>query len=113
GREPTPWKRAEFHAIRRELAEGYQPRNGLERQLIDMLAQAQAGYYFWMHRSYASAELGAYEAAEALEMADRFNKMFARTLRALGNLRKGPLAVVVQQAGQVNVGQQQVNVARG
>jgi hypothetical protein len=44
-------------------------------------------------------------------MVDRFNKMFLRTLRALCNLRKVPLAVVVQNAGQVNVGGQQINVA--
>jgi hypothetical protein len=44
-------------------------------------------------------------------MVDRFNRIFLRTLRALRDLRKVPLAVVVQNAGQVNVGQQQVNVA--
>jgi hypothetical protein len=46
-------------------------------------------------------------------MADRFNGIFLRTLRALCSLRKVPLAVVVQNAGQVNVGGQQVNVAAG
>jgi hypothetical protein len=45
-------------------------------------------------------------------MVDRFHRMFLRTLRALCNLRKVPLAVFVQSAGQVNVGQQ-VNVAAG
>jgi hypothetical protein len=110
GSESRPWKRGEFHAIRHELAEGWQPRNGLERQLIDMLAQGQAGYYFWLHQSFAWADLVGPQAAEALEMADRFNRMFLRTLRGLRDLRKVPLAVVVQNAGQVNVGQQQVNV---
>jgi hypothetical protein len=113
GREPRPWQRGEFHAIRHELAEGWQPRNGLERQLIDMLAQAQAGSYYWLGQSFAWADLACPQAAEALEMAARFNKMFMRTLRTLANLRKVPLAVVVQNAGQVNVGQQQVNVAAG
>jgi hypothetical protein len=113
GHESRPWKRGEFLAIRHELAEGWQPRNGVECQLIDMLAQAQAGYYFWLHQSFAWADLVGPQAAEALEMADRFNKIFVRTLRTLANLRKVPLAVVVQHAGQVNVGQQQVNVAGG
>jgi hypothetical protein len=35
--------------------------------------------------------------------------IFPWTLRALCQLRKVPLAVVVQNAGQVNVGTQQVN----
>jgi hypothetical protein len=34
-------------------------------------------------------------------------------LRALRDLRKAPPGVLVQNAGQVNVGQQQVNVAGG
>jgi hypothetical protein len=53
--------------------------------------------------------------AEAVEqaatMVDRFSRIFLRTLRALCNLRKATPAVVVQNAGQVNVGHQQVNVA--
>src|SRR5262245_27688587 len=113
GHESRPWKRAEFHAIRQELAEGWQPRKGLARQLIDMLAQAQAGFYYWLHRSFADADLVGPQAAEALAMADRFNKMLVRTLRTLANLRKVPLAVFVEKAGQVNIGQQQVNVAGG
>jgi hypothetical protein len=45
-------------------------------------------------------------------MVERFSKMFARALRALWDLRKAPLAVLVQNVGgQVNVGEQQVNVA--
>jgi hypothetical protein len=50
---------------------------------------------------------------QAGAMVDRFNRMFMRTLRALCNLRKVPLALVVQNAAQVNVGGQQVNVATG
>jgi hypothetical protein len=48
----------------------------------------------------------------AAGMVDRFHRMFLRTLRTLCNLRKVPLAVVVQNhGGQVNVGNQQLNVA--
>ena len=48
---------------------------------------------------------------EAAAMADRFHRMFLRTLRALRDLRRYGGPVIVQQAGQVNVGGQQVNVA--
>ena len=43
-------------------------------------------------------------------MADRFHRIFLRTLRALRDLRRYAGPVIVQQAGQVNVGGQQVNV---
>jgi hypothetical protein len=50
---------------------------------------------------------------QAGAMVDRFNRIFLRSLRALRDLRRCPPPVVVQNAGQVNVGQQQVNVAGG
>ena len=46
-------------------------------------------------------------------MADRFNRLFLRTLRALRDLRRYAPPVIVQNAGQVNVGAQQVNVGSG
>jgi hypothetical protein len=46
-------------------------------------------------------------------MVDRFKWMFLRVLRALCDLQKVPLAVVVLKAGQANVGQQWVNVQNG
>jgi hypothetical protein len=49
---------------------------------------------------------------QAAAMVDRFNRIFLRTLRALRDLRRyAPATVVVQNAGQVNVGSQQVNMA--
>ena len=51
------------------------------------------------------------EQAEA--MAGRFNGICGRTLKALRNLRRQVPGVVVQNAGQVNVGQQQLNVSAG
>jgi hypothetical protein len=107
-----PWQRALCLAIRTELAEGWQPRNGVERQLIDQMAQAQAAMYCWQQRLAYAAETNQAGEPEGA-MVDRFNRIFLRTLRALCNLRKVPLAVVVQNAGQVNVGGQQVNVAAG
>ena len=48
----------------------------------------------------------------AANMADRFHKLFLRTLRALRDLRRYATTVMVQNAGQVNVGPQQWNVGR-
>ena len=46
-------------------------------------------------------------------MAGRCHRTFLRALRALRDLRRYTPSVLVQNAGQVNVGSQQVNVARG
>ena len=45
---------------------------------------------------------------QAAAMADRFSRMF---LRALRDLRRYAPAVIVQNAGQVNVAGKQINVA--
>jgi hypothetical protein len=128
-----PWRRAQFLAIRQELSEEWQPRNGIERQLIDTMALAQSGHLFWLEtltcrstlESLSEKKLGE-EArwtpprvsdADAIEQAaammDRFNKVFLRSLRALQDLRRYKRPVIVQNVGQVNVGGQQVNVAPG
>jgi hypothetical protein len=132
GFNSDPWERAQFIALRRELINAWQPRNGIERQLIDTMAQAQTAIFFWQERLTLRASLDPMQEkldikkhrgwnpprvseAEALEqaaaMVDRFNKIFLRTLRALRDLRRYAATVVVQNAGQVNVGGQQVNVA--
>ena len=48
---------------------------------------------------------------QAMGMAERWNRMFLRTLRALRDLRRYAATVMIQNAGQVNIGGQQVNVA--
>jgi hypothetical protein len=127
-----PWKRARFLALREELAEGWQPRNGMERQLVDTMAQARADMLYWQGvlAEYTSLEASRQEHhirktdawnpprvsdAQAIEqaaaMVDRFNRVFIRTLRALRELRQYPPAVVVQSAGQVNVAGRQVNMS--
>jgi hypothetical protein len=112
GRDSRPIDLARFLAIREELADGYQPLNGIERQLIDQLAQAQAAMNVWLERLSLHDPFVDPEAADKVAaMVERFGRMFARQLRSLCELRKAPLAVVVQNTGQVNVGQQQVNVA--
>jgi hypothetical protein len=125
------WHRAQFLALREELAAEWRPRNGIERQLIDTMAQAQAGYLSWLHtltmrtdlESVTNDRLHREEArwgpprqsdADALDQAaammDRFNRIFLRTLRALYDMRRHDTPVIVQNGGQVNVAQQQVNM---
>ena len=125
------WQRAQFLALREELAAEWQPRNGIERQLLDTMAQAQAGYLSWLHTLNVRTELESVtndrrhqaEAkwlpprqrdADALDQAaammDRFNRIFLRTLRALCDLRRHGGPVIVRSGGQLNVAQQQVNL---
>jgi hypothetical protein len=131
---PNPRERARFLVLREELAREWQPRGGLEWQLIDTLAQAQTAWEFWLDtmtlRGNISAgderrgvrETGQRAAprlsdAEAIDqagaMAERFNRICLRTLRALHDLRRQGPRVVVKSAGQVNVGGQQVNMRNG
>jgi hypothetical protein len=125
------WNRARFLALRADLAAEWQPRNGIERQLIDTMAQAQESYLFWLmqlttrsrlesvssERRYqeeakwqAPRQKDADALDQAAEMVDRFNRIFLRTLRALCDLRRRGGPVIVQNGGQLNVAQQQVNV---
>jgi hypothetical protein len=114
GDDPRPYRLARFLAIRAELTEGWQPRNGVERQLIDLMAQAQSAMFFWQEHLYARACVEGYEPADlAGAMVERFHKMYVRTLRALQDLRRYAPVVVVQNAEQVNVGQQQLNMRNG
>jgi hypothetical protein len=134
GPRSDTWDRARFLALRENLAREWQPRNGMEQRLIDQMAQAQTLLDFWQERLMLLAstpllrekrqveEEGGWNPPRVSEhqtieqaagMVDRFHKMYLRALRSLCNLRKAPLAVVVQNAGQVNLGQQQVNTQKG
>ena len=100
-----PWDRAKFLAIREELASEWQPRNGIERTLIDAMALAYTAQLFWTERMTLFSTLEPFNGSEAVKergswtpptiavadaieqaalMADRFNRMFMRTLRAYG-----------------------------
>jgi hypothetical protein len=116
GPHPRAFDLARFLALREDLTEGWQPRDGVERQLIDQTAQAQAAMNFWLERHFSAASGGDTDESErAGAMAERFHKMFVRTLKLLQELRRHPPAVVVQNVGgQVNVAAaQQVNLAHG
>src|SRR5262245_58937329 len=87
GRDSHPYQRAQFLAIRQELTDGCQPRNGVEWQLIDTMAQAQAAMFYWQQELFECDSLAGHEVIErAGAMVDRFNRMFLRILRALRDL---------------------------
>ena len=125
------WGRAAFLAVRAELSEAWQPRNALEQQLLDQLAQLQTLLERWqqilvvrtrvsvMPRPAAAGE-GRYETprlsdaqalAEAAGMVERLHRLYLRTLRALQDQRRLRPPVIVRRAGQVNVAHRQINVA--
>jgi hypothetical protein len=126
------WPRAQFLAVRAALAEGLRPRNGLEWLLIDTMAQAQTLLLLWqenlagqtllaararkpdpdMPRHPLGRRLTAAEMREeAAAMVERWQRQFLKALEAYQRQRRQAPAVIVRNAGQVNVGGQQVNVA--
>jgi hypothetical protein len=126
------WPRARFIALRDELLAGWKPGNAVERQLVETLALTQTAYLHW-HETLTTwtglqcdeEKLGRNDdgtwrpprvkQAEAIEqaaaMVERFHRLMMRTIRTLRDLRRYGPKVVVQNAGQVNVGEQQVNVS--
>jgi len=126
-----PWERAQFLSLRDSLATEWKPQTGIEWMLIDTMAQAYTSQLMWQQRvtlwstlepdndNRTVKENGQWHPPrvdvsdaieEAARMVDRFNRMVLRTLRALRDLRRYTPNVIVQNAGQVNVGEQQVNV---
>jgi hypothetical protein len=127
-----PWERAQFLALRVSFQSEWKPQGGIESALIDTMAQTLTAYMYWMERLHIQADSDSkvqdhdlkekgywlpprIVAADAMEMsaamADRFHRMFLRTLRSLRDLRRYSPDVFVQHAEQVNVGEQQVNIA--
>ena len=107
------WHRAQFLALREELAADWRPRSGIERQLIDTMAQAG---YLSLHmltvrtnlesctndrRYKEEAKRGPprQSDADALDQAaammDRYNQIFLRSLRALSDMRRHNSPVIV------------------
>jgi hypothetical protein len=123
----SPWWLARFFAVRDELAAGLQPCNGREQVLIDLAAQAHCLLLFWQEEligrtTIANADsrrelqtdqprLDDVQAVQqAMGMVERLHALFLRTVKALQDARRGAPRVVVRRAGQVNVGEQQVNL---
>ena len=128
-----PWERAQFLALRDDFAREWKPQSGIEWTLIDMMAQSYTVQLFWQTRltiyaamdrestddeckrqgKWKPSHLSTAESVEqAAGMVDRFNRIFLRTLRSLRDLRRYAPTVIVQNANQVNVADQQVNVVR-
>jgi hypothetical protein len=49
GLKGSAWQRVQFLALCRELEEGWQPRNGVERQLLDTMALSQSAFLHWLN----------------------------------------------------------------
>lgn len=132
-RQDSPWERARYAAVRAGFVEEWQPRGSLELALIDQMAQAYTGWMLWLQHfeALANAEVavqqdqiertGKYRPTQeyrvnmedrALTTADRFQRMFLRALRALRDLRRYSPQITIHNRGQVNIGEQQVNVAK-
>jgi hypothetical protein len=129
--DDSPWQRAQFLAVRQAFIDEWRPRGGIELTLIDQMAQAHSLYLHWIEQAHIQASLegtkqqreigrtGRWQprtlgTAEALDqsaqMAERWQKLFVRALRALRDLRRhAPPVVLAGPGSQVNVGQQQIN----
>lgn len=135
-----PWKRARFLAIRDGFVDQWKPSGAIELAMIDTMAQAYNEYLFWSEethrrsttdmklsqeldeRYYKGAKgnwipprVGEQNAIEhAMQMMDRYNRLFLRTLRQLRDLRRYSTPITINNPQQVNIaadGGKQVNVA--
>jgi len=127
GYHARPYARAALLAIREALADGLQPRNGMERLLIDGMAQAWTMHLRWLGKHVKADSLDAIRVerdvrqrdgweppklseAEAVDraaqMADRFQRQFLRLMKCYRDGRRliGSMTVL---GGQVNVAEQQ------
>jgi hypothetical protein len=133
--DERPITRARFLVLREKYIDEWQPRNILESQMIDTICQAQTIREYWMRlateRVAVECEVepfsveyngkrserridGSESARDARDEAERWDRVFVRSVRALRDLRRYTTPVIVNnQGGQVNVaaeGGQQKNV---
>jgi hypothetical protein len=127
-----PWARAQFLAIREGFRASTPPQTAIESALLDAAAEAFGDYLAWQehlhmqvstevasernslerHGEWTPARLSYAEAIEqSAKMAERAHKRFLQTVKLLHDLQRTSATVYVGSAGQINVGQQQVNVA--
>jgi hypothetical protein len=133
GDNGNPYTVAQYLAIRDSFADQWQPQGGIESAMIDMLTMAFSLQMHWakvahdrtmracdvQHDQLKRYKSGGWKSpyqseADAVDqahrLADGYNRQFLRVLRQLRDLRRYA-PVVIQNAQQVNVGNQQVNVA--
>jgi hypothetical protein len=133
----TPMERARFLVIRDGFLDGWRPQNDMERAMIEMLAETFDLFQYWTAIAHTRAtekhdqqkkDVSRYEhngwkspyqsEADAIEqahnLAKSYHRQFLNTLRHLRDFRRYSVSppVIVNQGGQVNVGNQQVNVTR-
>jgi hypothetical protein len=127
------WNRAKFLALRAELSEAWPPRDQLEQQLIDQLAQFRVMTERWQETLTAytvlaaqgwkrsakdrhPCELPRVSDVEAVDRAvatvEHFHRLYLQTLKALQDQRRLRSPGAVRQAVQVNVSEHQINVLR-
>lgn len=128
-----PWQRARFLAIRDSFRDSATPQSGIASALVDTAAETFGDYLEWSehlhmqvstevtsernslerHGEWSPVRLSYAEAIEqAAKMAERSYKRFLQTVKLLHELQRSTPMLYVAHAEQVNVGQQQVNIAR-
>ena len=133
GNQTDPYAVAQFLAIRDSFADEWQPRGGIESAMIDMMTIAFSLQLYWSEVAHQRSveihisqqkELGRYESKgwkspyqfeadaidQANQLADSYNRQFLRVLRQLRDFRRYSPVIIQNNGGQVNVGQQQVNM---
>jgi hypothetical protein len=131
GENSEPYARARYLALRDSFADQWQPQGGIESAMIDMLTMSFSLQMYWtsiandrvmrvheaqrdqVKRYEASGWKSPYQSeADAVDqahrLADGYNRQFLRVLRQLRDLRRYT-PVVIHNAQQVNVGNQQLN----
>ncbi len=133
GSRVEPYALAQFFAIRNSFADQWQPNGGIESAMLDMMTIAFSLQMYWSqvaHRRSVEVhnsqerELGRigtkgwkspyqHEAGaidQAYKLADGYNRQFLRVLRQLRDLRRYAPVIIQNNGGQVNIGEQQVNL---
>ena len=127
------WERACFLAIRTALQESWPPRSPGESLLLNELTQYEILRHRWLRiLANHTAEVQSLQRQKAIDetrngepvisqaaatreailMLDRLQRLAQRTLRLFLSLRRGPSALIVRQARQINVSTgQQLNVS--
>ena len=127
-----PWQRAQYLAIRDTFRADTPPQSGIEAALLDTAAEAFGDYLEWSehlhmqvstevtsersslerHGEWSPVRLSYAEAIEqSAKMVERAHKRFLQSIKMLHDLQRLSPALYVGHATQINVGQQQVNVA--
>jgi hypothetical protein len=124
----APQARARFLAVREAFSADLKPRGAVEQAIVDVMVHAHLEQLAWIKGYHVRNELraewvdtgsgvsrqspsmsDAAARADAMDFFERFNRVFLRGVRALDeHRRRAP--VFVQNAAQVNVGEQQVNM---